>query len=119
MRHAIGPWRVLDWHNAYAHGGAEVVDTLPGGREWRESLESLAPADSRHLLTFEGHVTHLTPRDRSLLEHIDHTTMVGDADSIRLSLAQLAAAGFREVIYTPSGPDAARELTAFTVARPA
>jgi 5,10-methylenetetrahydromethanopterin reductase len=43
VREAIGPWRVVDWHNAYAKGGAEEVDALPGGRAWREALEALAP----------------------------------------------------------------------------
>ncbi|MCX4767720.1 LLM class flavin-dependent oxidoreductase [Streptomyces sp. NBC_01275] len=117
VRRAIGPWRVVGWHNAYAHGGAEAVDALPGGRRWRETIEALAPAGSRHLLTFEGHVTHLPPRDRELLEHIDHTTMVGDVHGVRRHLARLADDGFREIIYTPGGPDVARELTAFATAR--
>jgi 5,10-methylenetetrahydromethanopterin reductase len=116
VRRAIGPWRVVNWHNAYAHGGAEAVDILPGGRRWRETVEALAPAESRHLLSFEGHVTHLPDRDRALLEHIDHTTMVGDLDNTRLSLERLADEGYREIIYTPSGPDTARELTAFATA---
>ncbi|WP_405988184.1 LLM class flavin-dependent oxidoreductase [Streptomyces sp. NBC_00986] len=113
VRHAIGPWRVLDWHNAYAYGGAEAVDALPGGRQWRDTVEALEPAESRHLLTFEGHVTHLPERDRALLEHIDHTTVVGDLHSIRRGVAHLVGEGFSEVIYTPSGPDTVRELTAF------
>jgi 5,10-methylenetetrahydromethanopterin reductase len=116
VRRAIGPWRVLDWHNAYAHGGAEAVDALPGGRRWRDTVEALEPAGSRHLRTFEGHVTHLPDRDRLLLEHIDHTTMVGDLHSIRRSVEHLVAEGFSEVIFTPSGPDMARELTAFAAA---
>ncbi|WP_218835940.1 hypothetical protein [Streptomyces sp. Ag82_O1-15] len=69
VREAIGPWRVVDWHNAYAKGGAEAVDALPGGRAWRAALEELAPEGERHLLTFEGHVTHLPDRDRRLLDH--------------------------------------------------
>ncbi|MFJ5304403.1 LLM class flavin-dependent oxidoreductase [Streptomyces sp. NPDC088350] len=117
VRRAIGPWRVVDWHNAYAHAGAEAVDALPGGREWRHTVEALAPAESRHLPTFEGHVTHLPDRDRKLLEHIDHTTAVGDAHSIGRHLESLADDGFREIIYTPSGPDIARELTAFAAVR--
>ncbi|MEV8544105.1 LLM class flavin-dependent oxidoreductase [Streptomyces sp. NPDC051572] len=116
VRRAIGPWRVLDWHNAYAYGGAEAVDALPGGRAWRDTVEALEPPESRHLLTFEGHVTHLSDRDRMLLEHIDHTTMVGDLHSIRRSVEHLVGEGFSEVIYTPSGPDTARELTAFAAA---
>jgi 5,10-methylenetetrahydromethanopterin reductase len=91
---------------------------MPGGRAWREALEALAPAGERHLLTFEGHVTHLPGRDRQLLEYIDVTAMVGDAARIGRQLARLAGLGFREVIYTPAGPDVARELCAFASADP-
>jgi 5,10-methylenetetrahydromethanopterin reductase len=114
---AIGPWRVVDWHNAYANGGAEAVDALPGGREWREALEALAPPAERHLLTFEGHATHLTDRDRRLLDHIDRTAMVGDAARIAARVARFAGAGYHEIIYTPSGPNPARELRAFASVR--
>lgn len=116
VREAIGPWRVVDWHNAYAKGGAVAVDALPGGAGWRGDLEALAPEEERHLLTFEGHVTHLPERDRRLLDHIDTKTMVGDSSLIGRRLARLATAGFREVIYTPSGPDVARELREFASA---
>jgi 5,10-methylenetetrahydromethanopterin reductase len=117
VREAIGPWRVVDWHNAYAKGGAAAVDALPGGADWREALEALAPDGERHLLTFEGHFTHLSERDRQLLEHIDVRTMVGDADRIRRALSRLGGIGFHEVIYTPTGPDVARELRAFASVR--
>jgi len=110
---ALGPWRVVRWHTSYAVGGAERVDLLPGGAAWRAALEELAPESERHLLTFEGHVTHLTERDRRLLEHIDTQTMVGSPASIRDQLDQVAAHGFAEVIYTPAGPDVGRELRAF------
>ncbi|MBL7501492.1 LLM class flavin-dependent oxidoreductase [Frankia sp. CNm7] len=119
VREAVGPWRVVDWHNAYARGGAEAVDAMPGGRVWREALEALAPEGERHLLTFEGHVTHLPDRDRGLLDHIDTRMMIGDAARVAKTLARLGSAGFSEVVYTPSGPDVARELTAFMAARPA
>jgi 5,10-methylenetetrahydromethanopterin reductase len=114
---AIAPWRVVGWHTAYAAGGPATVDAMPGGAEWRAALEALAPADQRHLLAFEGHVTHLTERDRPLLEHIDATTMVGDPASVARKLGRLADAGFGEVMYTPAGPDVARELRAFATAR--
>ncbi|MET9992729.1 LLM class flavin-dependent oxidoreductase [Streptomyces mutabilis] len=116
VREAVGPWRVVDWHNAYATKGAEGVDALPGGRAWREELESLAPEGERHLLAFEGHVTHLLPRDRRLLEHIDVKRMVGDPDRVGVQLARLASYGFREVVYTPTGPDVRRELRSFASA---
>jgi 5,10-methylenetetrahydromethanopterin reductase len=116
VREAIGPWRVVDWHNAYATGGAPAVDAMPGGREWRRALEAFAPEDERHLLMFEGHVTHLPDRDRQLLEHIDVKTMVGDAAVIGRRLSRLADIGFQEIIYTPTGPDVVRELRAFASA---
>lgn len=113
VRAAVGPWRVVDWHNAYAKGGAEAVDAMPGGAAWRKALEALAPEHERHLLTYEGHVTDLPERDRLLLEHIDTKTLVGDQARVARQLTRMAAAGFRELIYTPTGPDVARELRAF------
>jgi 5,10-methylenetetrahydromethanopterin reductase len=116
VREAIGPWRVVAAHGAYAAGGAAVVDSIAGGKEWREALEALAPEDERHLLTFEGHVTHLLDRDRYLLPDIDVKSMVGEPDRIARQFGRLGDAGFREVIYTPTGPDVMRELTAFAAA---
>ena len=69
------------------------------------------------MLTFEGHVTHLPDRDRELLEHIDVNTLVGGAADVGRQLAGLADTGFHEIIYTPSGPDVARELRAFASVR--
>jgi 5,10-methylenetetrahydromethanopterin reductase len=116
VRSAIGPWRVIPWHSAYALSGPSAVDALPGGPEWRAALEALAPDDERHLLAFEGHVTHLTERDEALLDHIDLKTMVGDAESIGRKLIRVAATGHREILYTPSGPDIERELRTFALA---
>jgi 5,10-methylenetetrahydromethanopterin reductase len=113
VRDAIAPWRVVGWHTAYNVRGAAAVDAMPGGAEWRAALEALAPADERYLLAYEGHVTHLSPRDELLLEHIDTGAMVGDAAAIAGRLDGLADAGFAEVMYTPSGPDVGRELRAF------
>jgi len=113
---AIGPWRVVAWHEAYATGGAEAVDAMPGGRAWRKALEELAPEGERHLLAFEGHVTHLADRDRELLAHIDLKTLVGDPARVGRQLSRLADAGFREIIYTPAGPDVARGLRTFAAA---
>ncbi|MFJ2667685.1 LLM class flavin-dependent oxidoreductase [Nocardia fluminea] len=118
VREAIGPWRVVDWHNAFATGGTAAVDAMPGGRRWRTELAALGPANERHLSVFEGHVTHLTDRDRPLLDHIDVKTMVGDAARVERQLKRMAAAGFREIVYTPTGPDIARELRSFAAARP-
>lgn len=116
VRQAIGPWRVVPAHTAYAGGSSDAVDAMPGGPAWREELEGLAPDGERHLLTFEGHVTHLTERDRHLLEHIDVRSMVGDPARIVRQLDRLAAGGFAEVIYTPAGRDVRRELRTFAAA---
>jgi 5,10-methylenetetrahydromethanopterin reductase len=116
VREAIAPWRIVGAHSAYADGGATAVDGLPGGQVWREDLEALAPDDERHLLTFEGHVTHLTERDRHLAEHVDTRMLVGDAGRVAGGLDKLAGHGFDELIYTPTGPDVARELRAIAAA---
>ena len=63
-------------------------------------------------------MTHLTDRDRPLLEHIDLKATVGDVGRVSRQLSRLADAGFAEIIYTPTGPDVARELRAFAAARP-
>jgi 5,10-methylenetetrahydromethanopterin reductase len=118
---AVGPWGVVPWHTAYHYGGAAAVDALPGGTAWRASLEALAPEEERHLLTFEGHVTHLSERNRPLLEHLDVegrisnvlVMKVGEPSAMKQALARLAEAGHQEVIYDPSGPDVAREVEAF------
>lgn len=111
-RQAVAPWRVAPWHMTYASAG-EAVNLMPGGAQWRQLLEEQAPPSHRHLLTFEGHVTHVLPRDETLFTHADFTTMVGPVEQLRESVAAKADAGMDEIIYTPSGPDVARELRAF------
>ena len=114
VREAVGPWKVVTYHEAYAIAGPDAVDALPGGREWREVLEKLAPVGQRHLLTHQGHVTALTERDHRLLDHApDGLTTIGTPAEIGARVAELGRRGVREVIYSPSGPDIARELTSF------
>lgn len=113
VRAAIAPWRVVDSHSAYVDRGPSAVDALPGGSAWRAELDVLESEGRRHLLAFEGHVTQLTGRDRHLAEHIDTRAFVGDREKIAAGVAKLAGYGYGEVIYTPSGPDVARELSAF------
>jgi len=115
---AIAPWRLTAWHMAYADGGPEVVDALPAGAEWRAALEAEQPAERRHLLPFEAHVTHVTPRDRRLLPDIDVDRMVGSLPALSAEVAAMAADGLSEIIYTPAGPDVARELRSFRPVAP-
>ena len=117
VREAAGPWQVVSYHEAYSVVGPDAVDAMPGGRAWRDALEDLAPEGERHLFTHQGHVTHLTERDRVLLDEApDGMAVIGSAEQIGARVAGLAEHGVQEVIYTPSGPDIARELTAFYAA---
>jgi 5,10-methylenetetrahydromethanopterin reductase len=117
VREAVGPWQVVRYHEAYAIAGPDAVDAMPGGRAWREAVETIGAEGERHLFTHEGHVTHLTERDHELLDHApDGLATVGTADEIRSRVVALAAAGIREIIYTPSGPDVAREMVSFYTA---
>jgi 5,10-methylenetetrahydromethanopterin reductase len=117
VRDAVGPWKVVTYHEAYAIAGSEAVDALPGGRGWREALEALAPAGERHLLTHQGHVTHLTERDQALLDDApDGLATIGTPDEIGTRVMDMAEHGVREIIYTPSGRDIDRELKTFYAA---
>lgn len=114
VRAAVGPWQVVAFHEAYAIAGPAAVDAMPGGQRWREALEQLAIQGQRHLLAYEGHVTHLTERDEPLVGYDDgFPTVIGRPEEIWSRLTQLEESGVQELIYTPSGPDVARELRAF------
>jgi 5,10-methylenetetrahydromethanopterin reductase len=114
VREAVGPWKVVTYHETYAISGPAAVDALPGGRRWREALETIAPQNERHLMSHQGHVTHLTDRDNNLLDDApDGLATIGTPDEIAARVDDLARSGIQEVIYTPSGSDIARELSTF------
>jgi 5,10-methylenetetrahydromethanopterin reductase len=116
---AVGPWLLSSYyHDAYGRG-PEVVDRLPGGQIWRQALDQEAPPDQRHLLRHQGHVTHITERDRPLLEHMPlPSRFIGPADQVAASLEKVAASGVDEFIYTPAGPGIERELRTFRTLLP-
>ena len=101
-----------------SHGALARSRRRPaGGRaDLAQRARPTGPEGERHLLTFEGHVTHLPDRDVGLLDHIDVDTMVGDPPTIAREVEGVAAAGFAEAIYTPAGPDVGRELRSFLAA---
>ena len=108
---------MVSYHETYAIAGADAVDAMPGGRAWRDALEALAPEGERHLFTHQGHVTHLTERDRVLLDEApDGMAVIGSAEEIGARVAGLAKHGVQEVIYTPSGSDVAGEMETFYTA---
>ncbi len=115
---AAGVWQVLTVHGLWAHAGA-AVDALPGGAEWRASVEAARPEAERHLAAHEGHCSHLTERDRRVLEtqraegDIAWIGWVGEAEAIRKRVEASEAAGVSEILYAPAGPDLSREIRAF------
>jgi 5,10-methylenetetrahydromethanopterin reductase len=110
---AAGPALTVVYHGMYEANPA-AVDSLPGGPEWRERLETL-PASVRHLTVHEDHLVHVTERDRPLLDghNLAAFTWTGSSRQLRGRLDELEAAGATEVLYAPMGPNIPRELAAF------
>jgi 5,10-methylenetetrahydromethanopterin reductase len=116
---AVGPSTVVMYHAAYERGGAELVDSLPGGRGWREAIEA-QPENERHLAIHEGHLVKANPRDEpyvaDLIPMASAGALTGTAEQVAARVRDLAAAGVTEVAYQPAGSDIARELRAFASA---
>jgi 5,10-methylenetetrahydromethanopterin reductase len=113
---AAGPALAVVFHAVYERGGAEAVDAFPGGRGWREAIETEPPA-TRHLAIHQGHLVAPNARDQLALAEaaplLTALTMTGTADDLRERIRSLAAAGVTEIAYQPAGPDIPRELAAF------
>jgi 5,10-methylenetetrahydromethanopterin reductase len=109
---ALGPAIALNYHFAYEIGGAEAVDELPRGKEWRESLETVDVAE-RHLAVHEGHGVAPNPRELPFLEPgLAQFTTTGTPDELRARFAELQAAGITELCYAPMGSRIPDELRA-------
>ncbi|HMF84244.1 MAG TPA: LLM class flavin-dependent oxidoreductase [Acidimicrobiia bacterium] len=110
---AAGPALTVVYHGMY-EANPDVVDSLPGGPEWRAALEEL-PAAERHLTVHEDHLVRVTERDAPLLEGdtVAGFTWTGPAPALRERLSQLEASGGTEILYGPMGPDIPRELRTF------
>ncbi len=119
VRDALGPWGVMAYHGTYQVAG-DAVDGLPLGAEWRAKIEAERPDGERHLAVHEGHVSHVTERDRPLIDGapdiISGFGWVGSAADIRARADASFASGTTELLYTPAGPDVAGELRAFAAA---
>lgn len=119
VRAAVGPWYVMAYHGTWQAAGA-AVDALPLGAEWRAGIEAERPEGERHLAVHEGHVTHVMPRDRAVLDAAGDAVAgfgwVGSAAEVRARGEAAAASGVTELLYTPTGPDIERELRAFATA---
>jgi 5,10-methylenetetrahydromethanopterin reductase len=110
---AAGPALTVVYHGMYEANPA-AVDTLPGGPEWRATLEALPPG-VRHLTVHEDHLVRVTERDAPLLDGktLAAFTWTGSSRQLRGRLDELEAAGATEILYAPMGPDVPRELRAF------
>jgi 5,10-methylenetetrahydromethanopterin reductase len=113
---AAGPALAAAYHAIYEAKGADGVDKLPGGREWREAVEAVE-APRRHLAVHDGHLIALGKHDEALLARaaplLAKWTMTGTPADTGARLRALTATGITEVAYQPMGPDIPRELTAF------
>jgi 5,10-methylenetetrahydromethanopterin reductase len=119
VRAAVGPWFVTRYH-AVHEWAPDALDGMAGGKEWRAQVERERPEGERHLAVHEGHVVTVTERDRPLLDAAGPALLesgwTGDRDRVRARFGEVERAGVTEVIYTPAGPDVARELEAFASA---
>jgi 5,10-methylenetetrahydromethanopterin reductase len=116
---AAGPALAAAYHAGYEAKGADGVDKLPGGREWREAVEAVE-VSRRHLAIHEGHLVALGKHDEALLARaaplLAKWTTTGTPADIGARLRALTEAGITEVAYQPMGPDIPRELAAFAAA---
>lgn len=114
---AAGPWWVMVHHSSW-EASPERLRSVPGGPAYLERIALDREDGQQHLAVHEGHATHLTDRDRILVEAAGADfdwarSWVGDADDIRRRIASAAASGTTEIIYNPAGPDPLREIRAF------
>ncbi|MEO8814003.1 MAG: LLM class flavin-dependent oxidoreductase [Mycobacterium sp.] len=116
---AAGPSAVVLYHAMYERGGAAAVDVLPGGRSWRESIET-CPENERHLAIHAGHLIKANPRDEpyvaDLIPFASSLSLTGTAEQVTEKIAGFAAVGVTEIAYQPAGSDIERELRAFASA---
>jgi 5,10-methylenetetrahydromethanopterin reductase len=116
---AAGHALAVVYHGAYERGGADVVDQLPGGRSWREAVESVSP-ERRHLVVHEGHLSRMTDRDRAAvragIDLLPQLSFTGTAAQLRDRVVDLQLAGVTEVAYQPAGGDIPGELERFIAA---
>lgn len=110
---AAGHGLAVAYHAMFERGGRDAVAGLPGGSDWLRAIEAI-PAGSRHLATHEGHLVHLTDRDRAAVtegaELLGSFTLTGTSSVLRDRVAGLDAAGVTEIVYQPAGEDIPGEL---------
>lgn len=116
---AAAPAAVVLYHASYERGGAAMVDALPGGQAWRESIEAV-PERERHLAIHEGHLVKANSRDEphaaELVPLASSMSLTGSAAELPGKIAGLEAVGVTELVYQPAGSDIDRELRVLAAA---
>lgn len=117
---AAGPWWVVQAHSQWESEGDEALLQWPGGDEYLKQVSVDRPENQRHLAIHEGHCTHLTDRDRILVNGVDGQPSwngwVGDREDIMQRVEAEAAAGVTELIFNTGGSNPLREIRAFAEA---
>jgi 5,10-methylenetetrahydromethanopterin reductase len=111
---AAGPAVGGFYHGLYEWSGADGVGSLPGGDEWRASIEAI-PERTRHLALHEGHMVHLTDLDRQFVtgDMVAAMTFTGTRKELADRMAGMEQMGATELVVQPGGTDIERELRAF------
>jgi 5,10-methylenetetrahydromethanopterin reductase len=113
---SAGPWFAAMYHGAWDMN-PDLLDHMPGGPQWRDTMLGLAPDDSRHLAIHRGHLTELGPADLAGITAAGPALLqsgwTGPASSISSRIEQALQGGVTEIIYAPTGPDISREVLAF------
>jgi 5,10-methylenetetrahydromethanopterin reductase len=115
---AAGHAAALVYHGMYEIGGREVVEGLPNGGAWCDSLEGAEPEESRHLAIHAGHLIGLSEHDAKAVdgEAIAMLGMARSADEWKMALEGSAAEGLTEIAHRPAGDDILGELERFAAA---
>ena len=114
VRLAAGPGGAIAYHATYELAGADAVLTLPGGKEWLDTVNK-RPLEERHLGVHVGHCIHMNDADSAAWavtggSLLPTTTLTGTAKEVRARAEQLVEQGVTEMVYQPAGPNVAREL---------
>jgi 5,10-methylenetetrahydromethanopterin reductase len=113
---SAGPWFAAMYHGAWDMNPG-LLDHLPGGPQWRDTIVELAPDESRHLTIHRGHLTELGPADRAGITAAGPALLesgwTGPASSINSRIEQARQDGITEIIYAPTGTDITREVRTF------
>ena len=103
-RAQAGPQALVIFHNTVESADRGSILEIPAAL--RPAIEAYAngiymkiPADERHLLLHEGHLTHVRPEEEQFLngDFLRAVTLTGRPEEIRERVGKLEAAGFDEI----------------------